>query len=79
MRFIQEFGYTVKVGQEEADKIVGVAGRLPSAIQVDVDANQALGNPKIAIGVFERVRREAFHPNLSIEQPLHHLDPFRRR
>ncbi len=71
---IRREGFSKAAVDEEADKIVGVAGLLPSAIQVDVDANQALGSPKIAIGVFERVLREAFHPNLSIEQPLHHLD-----
>ena len=71
---IRREGYSKAAIDEEADKIVGVAARLPAEIQVDVDANQALGNPKIAVGVFERVLREAFHPNLSIEQPLHHLD-----
>ncbi|MFN0193158.1 MAG: mandelate racemase/muconate lactonizing enzyme family protein [Aestuariivirga sp.] len=71
---IRREGYSKASVDEEADKIVGVAARLPREIQVDVDANQALGNPKIAVGVFERVLREAFHPNLSIEQPLHHLD-----
>jgi L-Ala-D/L-Glu epimerase len=71
---IRREGFSKAAVDEETDKIIGVAGRLPSTIQVDVDANQALGNPKIAIGVFERVLREAFHPNLSIEQPLHHLD-----
>ena len=71
---IRREGYSKAAVDEEADKICGVVARLPADIQVDVDANQALGNPKIAIGVFERVLREAFHPNLSIEQPLHHLD-----
>ena len=71
---IRREGYSKARVDEEADKVVGVAARLPRDIQIDVDANQALGNPKIAIGLFERVLREAFHPNLSIEQPLHHLD-----
>ena len=71
---IRRDGYSKAAVDEEADKIVGVTARLPHEIQVDVDANQALGNPKIAVGFFERVRREGFHPNLSIEQPLHHLD-----
>jgi L-alanine-DL-glutamate epimerase-like enolase superfamily enzyme len=43
-------------------------------VQVGVDANQGIMNPKMAIVMFERVRREAFHPNMAIEQPLHHLD-----
>jgi L-alanine-DL-glutamate epimerase-like enolase superfamily enzyme len=71
---IRREGYSKEAVEEEADKVAGVLGRLPSDIQVDVDANQALGNPKVAIGLFERVRRTAFHPNMSIEQPLHHLD-----
>jgi L-alanine-DL-glutamate epimerase-like enolase superfamily enzyme len=71
---IRREGFSKAAIEEETQKIVGVARQLPPGIQVDVDANQALGSPKLAIGMFERVRREAFHPNLSIEQPLHHLD-----
>lgn len=71
---IRREGFSKSAVDEETEKIVGVARQLPARIQVDVDANQALGSPKLAIGMFERVRREAFHPNLSIEQPLHHLD-----
>ena len=54
--------------------VAGVVGHLPGDVQVDVDANQGLMSAKIAIGLFERVRRVAHHPNLAIEQPLHHLD-----
>jgi L-alanine-DL-glutamate epimerase-like enolase superfamily enzyme len=71
---IRREGYSKASVDEEADKVCGVVARLPGNIQVDVDANQALGSPKMAIGMFERVRRTAFHPNMSIEQPLHHLD-----
>jgi L-alanine-DL-glutamate epimerase-like enolase superfamily enzyme len=71
---IRREGYTKASVDEEADKVAGVVSRLPSDILVDVDANQALASPKIAIGLFERVLRTAFHPNVSIEQPLHHLD-----
>jgi len=71
---IRREGYSKSSIDEEAEKLIGVVSRLPGSIQIDVDANQALGSPKITIGIFERVLREAFHPNLAIEQPLHHLD-----
>jgi L-alanine-DL-glutamate epimerase-like enolase superfamily enzyme len=71
---IRREGYSKASVDEEADKVAGVVARLPDEIQVDVDANQALASPKIAVGLFERVLRTAFHPNVSIEQPLHHLD-----
>ena len=51
-----------------------MADQVPGNIQLDVDANQALGSPKTAVNFFERVIRSAFHPNMSVEQPLHHLD-----
>jgi L-alanine-DL-glutamate epimerase-like enolase superfamily enzyme len=71
---LRQRGYSKALVDEEAEKIVGVVANLPSTIQVDVDANQGLGNAKVAVGMFERVRRDAYHPNMSIEQPLHHLD-----
>jgi len=55
-------------------KVEAVAQHVPHHIQVDVDANQTLSSPKSAIGFFEGVLRAAHHPNMSIEQPLHHLD-----
>ncbi|WDR04644.1 mandelate racemase/muconate lactonizing enzyme family protein [Devosia rhodophyticola] len=67
-------GYSKALVDEEAEKIAGVVGHLPGTVQVDVDANQGLMNAKVAIGLFENVRRIAHHPNMSIEQPLHHLD-----
>lgn len=56
------------------EKVAAVASHLPHDIQIDVDANQTLASPKTAINFFERVLRTAHHPNMSIEQPLHHLD-----
>ncbi|MBT3448454.1 MAG: mandelate racemase/muconate lactonizing enzyme family protein [Bacteroidetes Order II. Incertae sedis bacterium] len=55
-------------------KVEIVAQHVPHNIQVDVDANQTLSSPKTAISFFEGVLRSAHHPNMSIEQPLHHLD-----
>ena len=67
-------GYSKAQVDEEAIKVAGVVASLPNHLQVDVDANQGLGNAKVAIGLFEHVRRTAYHPRMSIEQPLHHLD-----
>jgi len=71
---IRREGYASHLLDEEFAKIVKVTGTLPGHIQLDVDANQALSNAKTAIAFFEGVRRVAFHPNMAIEQPLHHLD-----
>lgn len=71
---IRRQGYSKSSIDEEAEKVIGVVSHLPKQIQIDVDANQALGNPKIAIGMFEKILKQSFHPNLSIEQPLHHLN-----
>ena len=67
-------GYAKALVDEEAEKIARVVASLPESVQIDVDANQGLMNAKVAIGLFEHVRRIAPHPNMSIEQPLHHLD-----
>ena len=71
---LRKNGYSKAVFDADADKVAGVMARLPHHIQVDVDANQGIMNAKMAIALFERVRRDAFHPNMAIEQPLHHLD-----
>lgn len=60
--------------EEDLEKVSAAAAHLPADIQLDVDANQTLSSPKTAIGFFERVVRVAHHPNMSMEQPLHHLD-----
>ncbi len=67
-------GYSKAAVDADAAKVTAVARDLPSDIQIDVDANQALGSPKTAVNFFERVIRMAVHPNMSMEQPLHHLD-----
>lgn len=71
---LRQHGYSKALFDADADKVAGVMARLPPHIQVDVDANQGIMNAKMAVAMFERVRREAFHPNMAIEQPLHHLD-----
>jgi L-alanine-DL-glutamate epimerase-like enolase superfamily enzyme len=67
-------GYSKELLDTDAEKVVGVMKRLPHHVQVDVDSNQGIMNAKMAVAMFERVRRQAFHPNMAIEQPLHHLD-----
>lgn len=71
---IRREGYSKSAVDADVAKVSAVAGNLPGDIQIDVDANQALGNPKIAVNFFERVMRTALHANMSVEQPLHHLD-----
>jgi L-alanine-DL-glutamate epimerase-like enolase superfamily enzyme len=71
---LRKHGYSKALFDADADKVAGVMAHLPHHIQVDVDANQGLMNAKMAVALFERVRRDAFHPNMAIEQPLHHLD-----
>jgi L-alanine-DL-glutamate epimerase-like enolase superfamily enzyme len=71
---LRQTGFSKKLFDADADKVAGVVAQLPASVQVDVDANQGIMSPKMAIAMFERVRREAFHPNMAIEQPLHHLD-----
>ncbi len=55
-------------------KVTAAASHLADNIQIDVDANQTLASPKTTINFFESVIRTAHHPNMSVEQPLHHLD-----
>jgi len=72
---IRREGFLTKAAVDaDVAKVAAVASHIPHNIQIDVDANQTLANPKTAINFFERVLRVAHHPNMSIEQPLHHLD-----
>ena len=67
-------GFSKSTIDADLAKVSAVADELPGNIQIDVDANQALGSPKIAVNFFERVIRSTLHANMSVEQPLHHLD-----
>lgn len=71
---LRQHGFSKRSFDEDAEKVAGVMARLPHHVQVDVDANQGIMNAKMAIVMFENVRRTAFHPNMAVEQPLHHLD-----
>ena len=71
---IRREGFSKSSVDADIAKVSAVADQVPGNIQLDVDANQALGSPKTAVNFFERVIRSAFHPNMSVEQPLHHLD-----
>ncbi|MDG2405547.1 MAG: mandelate racemase/muconate lactonizing enzyme family protein, partial [Paracoccaceae bacterium] len=70
----REGGITKAAIDSDLALVTAVASNLPNNIQIDVDANQTFLNPKIAINFFESVVRSARHPNMSMEQPLHHLD-----
>ena len=67
-------GYSKATVDADIAKVSAVADEIPGNIQLDVDANQALGSAKIAVNFFERIVRSTLHPNMSVEQPLHHLD-----
>jgi L-alanine-DL-glutamate epimerase-like enolase superfamily enzyme len=58
----------------ETDKLKAALKAVPETVQIDADSNQSWRSPKIAVQVFESILREKFYPNLSIEQPVHHLD-----
>lgn len=67
-------GFSKATVDSDLAKVIAVADTLPGDIQIDVDANQALGSPKTAVNFFESVVRSTLHANMSVEQPLHHLD-----
>jgi len=67
-------GYSVENFEKEKAKLIAALEAVPSDIYIDADSNQAWGNAKIAVKMVEEVMHDKFYPNLSIEQPLHHLD-----
>jgi L-alanine-DL-glutamate epimerase-like enolase superfamily enzyme len=67
-------GLTRDSVREGRDLLLATLRRLPEDIYIDADANQAWGNPKLVVQVFEGILREHFFANLAVEQPLHHLD-----
>lgn len=67
-------GFSVENFEKEKAKLIAALEAVPSDIYIDADANQTWANAKIAIKMIEDVLSNKFYPNLSIEQPLHHLD-----
>ncbi|TPJ18894.1 hypothetical protein FJW04_06160 [Mesorhizobium sp. B2-7-3] len=64
-------GWSHRALTAETDKLAAALEVIPKEIMVDADANQAWGNAGSAVAA---LRVFQGHPNLSIEQPLHHDD-----
>ena len=58
----------------EKEKLIAALEAAPDDVYIDADPNQSWGNAKIVVRTIEEILRTRFYPNLSIEQPLHHLD-----
>ncbi|MCP4380571.1 MAG: mandelate racemase/muconate lactonizing enzyme family protein [Hyphomicrobiales bacterium] len=58
----------------EKEKLIAALDAVPEEVAIDADPNQSWGNSKITVKIIEEILREKFRSNLSIEQPLHHLD-----
>jgi L-alanine-DL-glutamate epimerase-like enolase superfamily enzyme len=67
-------GVNTETLQWETAKLVAALEAVPDTVQIDADPNQSWRSPKIVVTVMEKVLREKFYSNLSIEQPIHHLD-----
>ena len=70
----REMGVNVESLKWEAAKLIAALEAVPEDIQIDADPNQSWRSPKIVVTVLENILNKKFYPNLSIEQPLHHLD-----
>lgn len=58
----------------EKEKLIAALEAAPDDIYIDADPNQSWGNAKLVVRTMEEILQRKFHGNLSIEQPLHHLD-----
>ena len=58
----------------EAAKLIAALEAVPETVQIDADANQSWRSAKTVVTVVEKILRDKFRPNLSVEQPVHHLD-----
>jgi L-alanine-DL-glutamate epimerase-like enolase superfamily enzyme len=67
-------GISVETFKYEQAKLVAALEAVPRDIYIDADANQSWGNAMIAVRIIEEVLQKKFYPNLSLEQPIHHLD-----
>ena len=70
----REMGVNVESLKWETAKLMAALEAVPDDIQIDADPNQSWRSPKIVVTVLENILNKKFYPNLSIEQPLHHLD-----
>ena len=67
-------GLSAESLKAEKDKLVAALRAVPDTVAVDADANQSWRNAKSAVRIVDEIQRARFHANLSLEQPLHHLD-----
>ncbi len=70
----REKGVNVDSLAWETAKLMAALEAVPESVQIDADPNQSWRSPKIVVTVMEKVLRQKFYSNLSIEQPIHHLD-----
>jgi len=70
----REKGVNVDSLAWETAKLMAALEAVPETVQIDADPNQSWRSPKIVVTVMEKVLRQKFYSNLSIEQPIHHLD-----
>ncbi len=70
----REKGVNVDSLAWETAKLMAALEAVPDTVQIDADPNQSWRSPKIVVTVMEKVLRQKFYSNLSIEQPIHHLD-----
>ena len=67
-------GIDVEAFRLEVEKLLAILQALPETIYVDADANQSWKSAKIAVRIVEEIRARTRWSNLSLEQPVHHLD-----
>ena len=60
--------------EREKQKLLAVLQTVGPEIYVDADANQSWANAGQVRGIFASILDERFYGNLSLEQPLHHLN-----
>jgi L-alanine-DL-glutamate epimerase-like enolase superfamily enzyme len=70
----RERGVNTETLKWETAKLVAALEAVPDDVMIDADPNQSWRSPKIVVTVLENILRRKFYPNLSIEQPIHHLD-----
>ena len=60
--------------ERERRKLDAVLKTVDAGIYIDADANQSWANAGLARNIITSILHEEFYGNLSLEQPLHHLD-----
>jgi L-alanine-DL-glutamate epimerase-like enolase superfamily enzyme len=70
----REKGVNAETLAWETAKLMAALEAVPETVQIDADANQSWRSAKIVVTVLEKILRDKFRSNLSIEQPIHHLD-----